>query len=568
MLYQRALLALCSAGNHVIPADPEYLTTAITDCLSSLDLVYTYIHAHPSEAMADTVVLQQGILSTNLIQLLLVEAKRFTDAVFQADRWRAALAQAGSTPATATTDGSAVVVPMKTVASVPELFSVVLAVNAVVLYYSVVYEPIPELFIWCLAPRQAEGTTAPNVDVVFARQTFPSKSELCTLVEASRHHLFQSGMEHVRRCGANVFLDPAEATPPPSPNAVGKENMAFLSKVLLPQPIQSALGECHGRTVAVCPTDMLHLVPFSALQLGEAGNGAYFAEMHPLAVTQSMAHLQLAMDRCQWQAENHASGPLLVDTTTTTAAVGDGAARESALVATILGGTARHLYGSAATVDVVAQALGARPSPSCVHSITPGTVTGQVSGDMPWQLTDDLKCAGAPGTAAAPEQPIDTEDGANDTHLHAEAIARLPMVETNLVVLTMENITAPSGWALPLHPCAATAATATILLPEGAVGLSIAFLRAGATRALASRWPVDSAVNKQVMAALYDRLFQNHPHEHLAARFPMLPAVQHPFAPQKVAVSLHQALLTLWEQHPALKHVPFFWAGYTVVGLP
>jgi CHAT domain-containing protein len=80
---------------------------------------------------------------------------------------------------------------------------------------------------------------------------------------------------------------------------------------------------------------------------------------------------------------------------------------------------------------------------------------------------------------------------------------------------------------------------------EGLVGLNRGFMYAGATRVLASLWPVDDAATAALMTKLYARLLTG-PH------------------PQRPAEALRSAQLEMLRE-PRYQH-PFYWAGFQLQG--
>ncbi len=87
-----------------------------------------------------------------------------------------------------------------------------------------------------------------------------------------------------------------------------------------------------------------------------------------------------------------------------------------------------------------------------------------------------------------------------------------------------------------------------VSLGEGLVGMSWAFLLAGAPTTVVSQWRIDSVSTTQLMIAMHSSLKQ-------------VFALPHPVGRAR---SLQQAALTLM-QTPQYRH-PFYWAGFVMVG--
>jgi len=87
-----------------------------------------------------------------------------------------------------------------------------------------------------------------------------------------------------------------------------------------------------------------------------------------------------------------------------------------------------------------------------------------------------------------------------------------------------------------------------VAMGEGLVGMSWAFLLAGAPTTVVSQWRIDSASTTQLMINMHTSLQQVFAAKHISGR----------------ARSLQQAALTLM-QTPEYRH-PFYWAGFVMVG--
>eukprot|EP00051_Salpingoeca_urceolata_P025835 m.470767 g.470767 ORF g.470767 m.470767 type:complete len:560 (-) comp20370_c2_seq1:748-2427(-) len=87
--------------------------------------------------------------------------------------------------------------PLSPPAPAESLLAVVLALQTVVLEYTIIEEPNPELFAWCLTPA-ANGR---EVTVTFARQRIPSSTQLRSLVMSCRQHIFNLGSQLAKEGG-------------------------------------------------------------------------------------------------------------------------------------------------------------------------------------------------------------------------------------------------------------------------------------------------------------------------------------------------------------------------------
>jgi CHAT domain-containing protein len=83
-----------------------------------------------------------------------------------------------------------------------------------------------------------------------------------------------------------------------------------------------------------------------------------------------------------------------------------------------------------------------------------------------------------------------------------------------------------------------------ILSGEGVMGLSYAFLRAGATQVISTLWSVDDASSKDLMVAFYKELMQNR---------------------GDTATALRKAQLTLMRRPDA--SAPYYWAGFELTSI-
>jgi CHAT domain-containing protein len=261
-------------------------------------------------------------------------------------------------------------------------------------------------------------------------------------------------------------------------------------------------GFLAGKTrLVLVPHAELHYLPFAALIDGEASNGGgrYLVERYELTVTPSASVWLTLGDRPASRA------PYGVLALAPRPDALPASRQEVAAVARLAGTGALVLTGSAATEEAFRREA---PSRQVIHLATYGILNKQ----NPLFSFVEL----APG-------------GAHDGRLEAHEVFGLHL-ETELVVLSACQTGLGSG------------TVADVPAGDDWVGLSRAFLHAGAKQVVASLWAVDDWST----AGLMERFYQGFESGSGPAR------------------ALAQAQRTLLAA-PATAH-PFYWAGFVVVG--
>ena len=249
------------------------------------------------------------------------------------------------------------------------------------------------------------------------------------------------------------------------------------------------------RRLVLVPHAELHYLPFAALVQGDAGG--FLVERYELAVTPS-ASVWLALGDRPARA---AQGVLALAPRPDRLAA---SWREVAAIPALDGGGVRRLSGSAASEDVFRREAGAR---RILHLATYGVL------NKPNPLFSYVELAGG---------------GAHDGRLEVHEVFGLDLA-ADLVVLSACQTGLGSG------------TLADVPAGDDWVGLTRAFLHAGAARVVASLW----AVEDQATAALMERFY----HELGAGA-----------APASALARAQRALLG----EPGTAH-PFFWAGFVAV---
>jgi CHAT domain-containing protein/Tfp pilus assembly protein PilF len=247
--------------------------------------------------------------------------------------------------------------------------------------------------------------------------------------------------------------------------------------------------------LVLVPHAELHYLPFAALVQGEGGR--FLVERYELAVTPS-ASVWLALGERPARA---GKGVLALAPRPDRLPA---ARREVAAIPPLAGGDVRVLRGSAATEDAFRREAGTR---RVLHLATYGVL------NKPNPLFSFVELA---------------QGGVHDGRLEVHEVFGLDLA-ADLVVLSACQTGLGSG------------ALADVPAGDDWVGLTRAFLHAGAARVVASLWPVED----EATAALMERFY-----EALAAG-----------AEPAWALSLAQRALLV---RPGTAH-PFYWAGFVAV---
>jgi CHAT domain-containing protein len=340
------------------------------------------------------------------------------------------------------------------------------------------------IYIWAVRP---------NGPLVFRRLSIETRgSSLDATVE---------GLVHDTR--ATLGALGRQEVPPAKPGVAGRDEMLSLLYRLLIMPVADELPASSEEPVVLIPQGPLLLLPFAALR---DPSGRALVESHALLVAPSIQTLVLVgapsnanTDGAALVVGNPAFSPVRLE------AGGDpvqlpplpGAEGEAIAVAKLLG--AKALIGEAASKDAVLKGM---RSARVIHLATHG-------------ILEDVRGRGVPGALAL------GASGGDDGLLTAPEIMELRL-KAQLVVLSACN----SGGGR--------------ISSDGMIGLSRAFIAAGARATLVSLWSAADRPTEELMVAFYAAL---------------------PGAPGK-AQALRQAMLETRTHHSD----PFDWAGFMLVG--
>lgn len=261
---------------------------------------------------------------------------------------------------------------------------------------------------------------------------------------------------------------------------------------LLIDPIEQWLPQDPTAPVVFIPQEQLFLAPFPALQ---SADGQYLVEQHTVAIAPAIQVLGLTRQSTPWQPQ-----PLVVGNPSPMPATLSAlpyAEQEAHAIAPIL--STQPLLQTEATETTVKQQM---TQASLIHLATHGF----------FNETQPLQ--GALALAPTAQQ---------DGLLTAAEITELSL-RAELVVLSA---------------CDTGRGRIT---GDGVIGLSRAFLGAGANSVVASLWQVSDESTATLMVAFYQQLAQG----------------------KTKAQALRQAMLTTRENYPS----PHDWAAFTVIGTP
>ncbi|MEX0269767.1 CHAT domain-containing protein [Leptolyngbyaceae cyanobacterium UHCC 1019] len=273
---------------------------------------------------------------------------------------------------------------------------------------------------------------------------------------------------------------------------------------LLISPIADLLPKKSDTRIVFIPQESLFLVPFPALQTAD---GTYLIEQHTLLTAPAIQVLDLTRKQRLAQQKGQTKGRSLIVGNPTMPVVGTEALsplpsseQEAQQIAELL--KTKALIGNQATERQIVQEL---PQAQRVHLATHGLL----------EYGQDLGDVGIPGAIAL------ASDSNNDGLLTSSEILDLRL-KADLVVLSA---------------CDTGRGRIT---GDGVVGLSRAFISAGAPSVVVSLWAVPDASTAQLMVAFYQALQQQ---------------------PDK-ARALRQAMLETMKTYPR----PLDWAAFTLIG--
>jgi CHAT domain-containing protein len=334
----------------------------------------------------------------------------------------------------------------------------------------------------------------PDGDVAFRRISIdthggPIDSALQGLVRDTRATLGALGSKDI---------------PAARPGVAGAEQMLSLFYRMLITPIADLLPAEPDKSVVMIPQGPLFLLPFAALR---DNAGKPFVEAHALSLAPSIQTLELMGSSgatalgAPLVAGNPALSPLRLDPSKedemTTLPPLPEAEREARTVAALLGGQA--LVGAAATRKAVVERIA---DAGTIHLATHG-------------VAEDVRGKGQPGALAL------APDADDDGLLTSGDILALRL-RAGLVVLSACNTGLGN------------------LSGDGVIGLSRAFLAAGARTVVVSLWYVPDAATADLMEAFYRALARTHQKD----------------------IALRAAMLETRAKHPD----PLAWAGFILVG--
>ncbi len=297
---------------------------------------------------------------------------------------------------------------------------------------------------------------------------------------------------------------------------------------LLIEPIRDLLPAQEGSRLIIVPERTLFLVPFAAL---ENANGEPLIARHAISVTPSLQTLALASLRKQPAAGNAAvivGNPLMPSYTPRPGARPieipplPGAEEEARAVAAILKASA--LTGAAATKSaVLTQAANARYVHLATHGFLDRLTDQAQSGVNPhvreFALFDETTGGGVktPGMLAL------AASGADSGMLTADEIAQS---STTAELVVMSACDSGRG----------------AINDDGVIGLSRAWMAAGAPSVMVTLWTIPDEATKDLMVAFYQQLA----------------------AGTRKAEALRLAILATRAKYPD----PFNWAAFMLIGEP
>ena len=290
--------------------------------------------------------------------------------------------------------------------------------------------------------------------------------------------------------------------PKPAPGIAGRDEMLALFHRMLIAPLADWLPASPDAPVVLIPQGSLFLLPFAALR---DERGRALIESHTLVVVPSIQALaQLGVKRAATGRAVVAGNPAMSDlrlagfgNTPVQFAPLPAAEREAVAVARLL--DTQALVGPAASKAAI---LARASAASVIHLATHG-------------IAEDARAEGVPGALVL--APSGDDDGV----LTALDIMRLTL-QADLVVLSACNTGLGN------------------ISGDGVLGLSRAFLAAGAQSVVVSLWSVPDQPTSELMQTFYRKLAVN----------------------GNKAGALRQAMLETRARHPD----PLAWAGFILVG--
>ncbi len=510
------------------------------------------VRALPSNDDLDRVTLfEQQRYTYNLLQRVLVEQGQTEAALVWAERSRGrALAAALSSQS-------------PSMPSLSDLRQVARQEQATVVTYSVLtdgrrilgneIETEDVLLIWAIAPTGQ--ITFKRVSLTDIWTDFSARidnlSPLASLVQVSRSDLgvsnrgfgdFDWSLSGTRR--------PAEATD------LEAESLKLLHQLLI-EPIAHVLPNSPDEPVIVVPEGALFLVPFAALR---DGTGAYLVERHQLSVTPSVQTLQLtqsaqpfALSSAALVVGNPVTMPTLPGASRPLPPL-PGAEAEAVAIAALLG--TEPVIASAATEPAIRAAL---PDAKILHFATHGLLDFDAQlNEFGLPLTADIPSRAETGVIVTPGAVVVGENVqvggvAAEIALAQERVVRVGLPGVLALAPTDPASPQTDGWLSAETIVDMDLQAALVVLSacntgrgritgDGVVGLSRAFLVAGAPSVVVSLWQVPDMPTALLMTEFYRELQQD----------------------GNKARALQAAMLSVKAEHPDPKN----WAGFVLVGQP
>jgi tetratricopeptide (TPR) repeat protein len=372
-----------------------------------------------------------------------------------------------------------------TMPSVETMLALARSRKATLVEFSIVDDADSAIYVWVVRP---DGTT------VFRR----------TAIDMRNGGSIDAAMESfVRDTRAALGALGRFEVPPAKPGVAGRDEMLELLYRLLIAPVADELPKSPDETVVLVPQGPLFLLPFAALR---DPSGRALIDRHTILVMPSIGTLALLdaqparrADTAALVVGNPALSPVRLE------ARGDlvqlpllpGAEREANSVASLLRSVA--LTGPMASKDAVLRKM---PEADIIHFATHG-------------ILEDVRNQGAPGALAL------VGSGTDEGLLTTPEIMNL-RIRAQLVVLSACNTGAGR------------------ITSDGVVGLTRAFIAAGARNVVASLWNAPDQPTEGLMVAFYQALQRG----------------------QSKARALRQAMLDTRAHHAD----PLDWAGFILMG--
>jgi len=352
------------------------------------------------------------------------------------------------------------------------------------------------LYIWVKSPDR---------DLFFKEAPCP---DLNSLIDQCRLALVGEG-------NRGFEATPTEETIDVPPADQSHQPLTELRQYLIPEELE-ALLHTNDDSIVFCVSGVLALVPFGALRREDR----YLVDQHSISTTPSLSFLCHAYD----QDSQPIQAAFLALANPSRTAQGELPSSEDEAVEIGQNYISQTLLiGDNATHSNLREALSKQPS--IVHLATHG-INYNRDGHDPWALPGGLVCC-------------------DDQLLTSEEISQLALPHTQLAVLS----------ACRSHAGVVKGLKKGGIPQDCATGPSLAFLIAGATRTVATLWPVADGPTTELMILFHQELTATIQPQHFQIK------------PFDVSIALQKAILRLRTEMPSYDN-PFFWAGFVISGLP